>query len=291
MRIVIASASGQLARATAEYALEKVSPDDVILVSRTPDALAEFAGRGVTVRYGDYDRPESLPAAFEGADRLLLISLHELGHRVTQHKNAIDAAKAAGVRHIVYTSYIMVDPACPSTVVPDHLRTHELLADSGLDITYLRNGLYAETPVTQILPPAIARGMLVDNTDHARGAFVHRDDCAAVAAAVLTSSGHEGRTYDVTGPELLSFADLTALAAEVSGRPVGYQSVDDASFEAGLREAGVPDDVRGMIVSFGVALRAGWGEPLTDTVERLTGRPARPVTDLMERHRSLLADA
>jgi NAD(P)H dehydrogenase (quinone) len=291
MRIVIASASGQLARATAEYALEKVSPDDVILVSRTPDALAEFAGRGVTVRYGDYDRPESLPAAFEGADRLLLISLHELGHRVTQHKNAIDAAKAAGVRHIVYTSYIMVDPACPSTVVPDHLRTHELLADSGLDITYLRNGLYAETPVTQILPPAIARGMLVDNTDHARGAFVHRDDCAAVAAAVLTSSGHEGETYDVTGPELLSFADITALAAKVSGRPVAYQSVDDASFEAGLREAGVPDDVRGMIVSFGVALRAGWGEPLTDTVERLTGRPPRPITDLMERHRALLTGA
>lgn len=291
MRIVIASASGQLARATAKYALEKVSPDDVILVSRNPDALAGFADRGVTVRYGDYDRPESLPAAFEGADRLLLISLHELGHRVTQHKNAIDAAKAAGVRHIVYTSYIMVDPACPSTVVPDHLRTHELLENSGLDITYLRNGLYAETPVTQILPPAIDRGMLVDNTDHARGAFVHRDDCAAVAAAVLTSSGHEGATYDVTGPELLSFADLTALAAKVSGRPVGYQSVDDAAFEAGLRAAGVPDDVRGMIVSFGVSLRAGWGEPLTDTVERLTGRPPRPISDLMEQHRSLLTGA
>lgn len=146
----------------------------------------------MTVRYGDYDRPESLPAAFEGADRLYLISLHELGHRVTQHRNAVDAAVAAGVRHIVYTSYIMVDPACPSTVVPDHLRTHELLDASGLDITYLRNGLYAETPVTQILPPAVARGVLVDNTAHARGAFVHRDDCAAVAAEVLTSSGHEG---------------------------------------------------------------------------------------------------
>ncbi|GAA1820076.1 SDR family oxidoreductase [Actinomadura chokoriensis] len=291
MRIVIASASGQLARATAEYVLEKVSPDDLILVSRNVGALADFADRGVTVRYGDYDRPESLPAAFEGGERLLLISLHELGHRVTQHENAVNAAKAAGVRHIVYTSYIMVDPACPSTVVPDHLRTHELLEASGLDVTYLRNGLYAETPVTQILPPAIARGMLVDNTDHARGAFVHRDDCAAVAAAVLTSSGHEGETYDVTGPELLSFADITALAAKVSGRPVAYQSVDDASFEAGLREAGVPDDVRGMIVSFGVALRAGWGEPLTDTVERLTGRPARPIVDLMERHRALLTGA
>ncbi|MER7546261.1 SDR family oxidoreductase [Spirillospora sp. NPDC127506] len=291
MRIVIASASGQLARATAKYALEKVPPDDVILVSRNPDALAEFADRGVAVRYGDYDRPESLPAAFAGGDRLFMVSLHELGHRVTQHRNAIEAAKRAGVRHIVYTSYIMVDPACPSTVVPDHLRTHELLDASGLDVTYLRNGLYAETPVTQILPPAIARGVLVDNTDHARGAFVHRDDCAAVAAAVLTSSGHEGRTYDVTGPELLSFADLTALAAEVSGRPVAYQSVDDASFEAGLREAGVPDDVRGMIVSFGVALRAGWGEPLTDTVQRLTGRPPRPITDLMEQHRSLLTGA
>ncbi len=183
----------------------------------------------------------------------------------------------------------MVDPDCPSTVVPDHLRTHELLDESGLDVTYLRNGLYAETPVTQILPPAIARGVLVDNTDHARGAFVHRDDCAAVAAEVLTSSGHEGRTYDVTGPELLSFADLTALAAKVSGRPVAYQSVDDESFDAGLREAGVPDDVRGMIVSFGTALRAGYGEPLTDTVERLTGRPPRPIADLMERPRTTIS--
>lgn len=288
MRIAIASASGQLARGTAKYVLEKVSPDDVILVSRNVDALAGFAERGVAVRYGDYDRPETLPAAFEGADRLYLVSLHELGHRVTQHRNAVDAAAAAGVRHIVYTSYIMVDPACPSTVVPDHLRTHELLDDSGLDVTYLRNGLFAETPVTQILPPAIGRGMLVDNTDHARGAFVHRDDCAAVAAAVLTSSGHEGKTYDVTGPELLSFADITALAAKVSGRPVGYLSVDDAEFDAQLRAAGVPDEVRGMIVSFGVSLRAGFGEPLTDTVHRLTGRPARPITDLMERHRALL---
>ncbi|MFA1546317.1 hypothetical protein [Actinomadura chokoriensis] len=100
-----------------------------------------------------------------------------------------------------------------------------------------------------------------------------------------------GATYDITGPELLSFADLTALAAKVSGRPVAYQSVDDDAFDAGLREAGVPDDVRGMIVSFGVSPRAGFGEPLTDTVERLTGRPARPIIDLMERHRSLLAGA
>jgi NAD(P)H dehydrogenase (quinone) len=291
MRIAIASASGQLARATAKYVLEKASPDDVILVSRNVDALAGFAREGVTVRYGDYDRPESLPAAFEGADRLYLISLHELGHRVTQHRNAIDAAVAAGVRHIVYTSYIMVDPACPSTVVPDHLRTHELLDASGLDVTYLRNGLYAETPVTQIIPPALARGVLVDNTDHARGAFVHRDDCAAVAAQVLTSSGHEGRTYDITGPDLLSFADLAAQAAKISGRPLAYQSVDDETFDAQLRAAGVPDDVRGMIVSFGVSLRAGYGEPLTTTVHDLTDRPPRPVTDLMTHHRHLLTES
>ncbi|XRQ04515.1 NAD(P)H-binding protein [Actinomadura welshii] len=291
MRIAIASASGRLARATAEYVLEKAPPGDVILVSRNVDALAEYAGGGVTVRYGDYDRPESLPAAFAGADRLLLVSLHDLGHRVAQHRNAIDAAAAAGVRHVVYTSYIMAHPDCPSTVVPDHLRTHELLDGSGLDVTYLRMGLFAETPVTQILPPAIARGVLVDNTARAKGAFVHRDDCAAVAAAVLTSSGHEGRTYDVTGPELLGFDEIAALAAKVSGRPVDYLSVDDAELDAQLRAAGVPDEVRGMIVSFGTSLRAGYGEPLTDTVRRLTGRPARPITDLMERHRDLLAGA
>lgn len=288
MRILIAGASGQLGRAAARYALDRTAASDVILVTRDVDALAEYAARGADVRYGDYDRPESLPAAFAGADRMLLISLHELGHRVTQHRNAIDAAVAAGVRHIVYTSYVMVDPACPSTVVPDHLRTHELLERSGLEVTILRNGLYAETPVTQILPPAIARGMLVDNTDGAKGAFVHRDDCAAAAAAVLTSSGHEGETYDLTGPELLSFPDLTALAAKVTGRPVGYASVDDATLDAQLAAAGVPDEVRGMIVSFGVSLRQGFGSQLTDTVQRLTGRRARPVIDLMEQHRDLL---
>jgi NAD(P)H dehydrogenase (quinone) len=291
MRILIAGASGHLGRAVAGYALQHAAASDVILVTRDVEALAEFAARGVTVRYGDYDRPESLPAAFAGADRMLLISLHELGHRVVQHHNAIKAAVAAGVGHIVYTSYVMVDPACPSTVVPDHLRTHELLERSGLDVTILRNGLYAETPVTQILPPAVARGMLVDNTDGAQGAFVHRDDCAAVAAAVLTSPGHEGQTYDVTGPELLSFADLTAMAAKVTGRRVGYASVDDATLDAQLAAAGVPDEVRGMIVSFGVSLRQGFGLRLTDTVERLTGRPARPVIDLMEQHRDLLTGA
>ncbi|TDC54093.1 hypothetical protein E1281_16820 [Actinomadura sp. KC345] len=121
--------------------------------------------------------------------------------------------------------------------------------------------------------------------------FVHRDDCAAVAAAVLTSSGHEGRSYDVTGPELLGFDDIAALAAKISGRPLGYLSVDDGELDAQLRAAGVPDDVRGMIVSFGVSLRAGFGEPLTGTVKRLTGRTARPITELTERHRALLADA
>lgn len=288
MRILIPSASGNLGRATARHVLERTPASDVILVTRNVEALAEFAARGASVRYGDYDRPETLPAAFAGADRMLLISLHELGHRVVQHRNAIDAAVAAGVRHIVYTSYVMADPACPSTVVPDHLRTHELLERSGLDVTILRNGLYAETPVTQILPPAVARGVLVDNTDGAAGAFVHRDDCAAVAAAVLTSSGHEGRTYDITGPELLSFADLTALAAKVTGRPVGYTSVEDAALDAQLAAGGVPEEVRGMIVSFGVSLRQGFGSQLTDAVQRLTGRPARPVIDLMEQHRDLL---
>lgn len=291
MSILIAGASGHLGRATAEYVLERVPAEDVILVTRTVAALGDLAERGASVRHGDYDRPESLPAAFAGADRMLLISLHELGTRVGQHRSAIDAAVAAGVRHIVYTSYVMVDPACPSTVVPDHLRTHELLERSGLDLTILRNGLYAETPVTQIVPTALPHGVLVDNTAGAGGAFVHRDDCATAAAAVLTSEGHEGRTYTLTGPEPLSFADVAAIAASVSGRPLGYASVDDDALDAQLTSAGVPEEVRGMIVSFGVALRQGFGTQCTDDVYELTGTKARPLQELMERHRGLLLAA
>src|SRR5690606_30647817 len=131
----------------------------------------------------------------------------------------------------------------------------------------------------------------VDTPARPKGAFVPRGAGAAVAAAGLTSSGHEGRTYDVTGPELLGFDEIAALAAKVSGRPVGYLSVPDDQLDAQLRAAGVPDEVRGMIVSLRVALRARSGEPLTDTVQRLTGRPARPIADLMERHRALLTGA
>src|SRR5690606_41903949 len=113
----------------------------------------------------------------------------------------------------------------------------------------------------------------------------------AAAPAARTPPGHEGRPSAVTGPELLGFAEIAALAAKVSGRSVGYLSVPDDELDAQLRAAGVPDEVRGMIVSFGVALRAGYGEPLTDTVQRLTGRPARPIAALMERHRALLTGA
>src|SRR5262245_49503480 len=144
MSIVVAGASGQLGKLVSEILVELMTPSDVILATRTPDALAVFARKGAQVRHGDFDQPEALPAALAGAKRMLLISTDALGRRVEQHRNAIEAAKAAGVEHIVYTSVLNPTSSNPAFVVEEHAETEGLLLDSGLAWTMLRMGNYTE---------------------------------------------------------------------------------------------------------------------------------------------------
>ena len=146
-RLAITGASGQLGRRTAELVLAQCAPRDVILATRTPSALAEWAARGVEVRRADFDDPASLRAAFAGAERLLLVSATDLQRRIAQHRAAIGAAKAAGVRHVIYTSGSKPAPPNPAVVAPSHYATEQTLAASGLAWTVLRNSLYAEYQV------------------------------------------------------------------------------------------------------------------------------------------------
>src|ERR1700745_3953117 len=145
MRVIVTGASGQLGRLAAEQLLGRLSPEELILVTRPPHALADLAERGVEVRHGDFDEPASLAEAFAGGDRMLLISTMAVGHRVEQHQNALEAAAAAGVRHVAYTSTTnpVVGHPC-GEVVEDHRLTEELLHGDGLAWTVLRNAAYAE---------------------------------------------------------------------------------------------------------------------------------------------------
>jgi NAD(P)H dehydrogenase (quinone) len=284
VRIAISGASGQLGRLAAERVLREHDPADVILATRNPAVLGEFAARGADVRRADFDDPASLRAAFAGAERLLLISATDLQRRIAQHQAAIDAAKQAGVRHVIYTSGSKPAPPNPAAVAPSHHATEQALAASGLAYTVLRNSLYAEYQAAEARR-AIDTGLLAHNRGAGRVAYVARDDCAAAAAAVLLRGGHEGQTYDVTGEELFDAAALAALYAELGGRPVAERPIDDAAFVAGLVGSSTDGHLRygaELLASFGKAIREGYLDVRSGAVAKLTGRAPRTLREVLE---------
>ncbi len=303
-KILITGASGQYGRAATDRLIAQGRAADLILMTRTPAKLADRAAQGCTVRYGDYDKPETLAEAVKGAGRMLLISGTRVGARVVQHKAAIDAAVAGGVRHILYTSFIGIDdPKNPAEVRHDHIETERLIKASGMAWTMLRDAHYADAMIIMAGPGMMASKSWPHNWGDGREAMVWRDDCVASAVAVLTGEGHEGQTYDITGPELQTCAELAALVSEVTGIPIASVPLSDdgqyGMFDAmGIPRRPVDDQAVGGIpwnsddmVSFGVAIREGFLELCTGDVERLTGRPARSVRQMVEENAEMLRAA
>jgi NAD(P)H dehydrogenase (quinone) len=286
MKLVITGASGQLARRAAELVLAAVRPADLILTTRSPAALADFARRGVTVRHADFADARTLAPAFAGGERLLLVSATDLAQRIAQHEAAIAAAAAAGVRQVIYTSGLAPAPPNPAVVAPSHYATEQALARSGLAWTVLRNSLYADYQQPEA-KQAIATGELVHNRGAGRVAYVAREDCAAVAAAVLLAGErHSGARYDITGPEPWSAAGLAALYSELGGRPVAARALGDAELVATLVGGATGDDHlrygAELVASFGRSIREGYMQSCTDAVARLTGRPPRTLQQVLE---------
>jgi NAD(P)H dehydrogenase (quinone) len=289
MTVVISGASGQLGRLVAEQLLGQLPVEELILVSRSPRDLAEFAERGVEVRWGDFDAPESLLEAFAGGDRLLLISTMAMGRRVEQHRAALDAAESVGVEHVVYTSLTKPVAGHPAgLVVEEHRETEELMRGARIGWTVLRNSAYAELQVP-LGAVAVTYGRLVTNAGEGRIAPISRSDCAAAAVAVLTTDGHEGQTYEITGPEALSQADIARLVSEVAGRPVKVMQSGDRKLSWGLGRLGTPKPVARAIVDLGIATREGYFDVVDGAFERLTGRRPRTLREVFIAHRSELA--
>jgi NAD(P)H dehydrogenase (quinone) len=300
--IVVTGASGAFGRMVTEALLKKVSPAELILVTRNPDALAGLEARGAQVRHGDFDDAESLKKAFSGGERMLLISTLDVGERrQRQHKAAIDAAVAADVRHIVYTSSVGIHPRSPAFVVTDHLATEELLRRTGIDYTILRDSQYAEVIAIMMAPMAVASGQWVTSAADGHMAFVAKRDCVDSAAAVLTTPGHEGAIYEITGPELLTFRDAARIAADVAGKPIECIVVSHDEMQARFDAAGIPRRfVEGMapansgpwgseeMMSYERAIREGYFAVCSRHVQLLTGRPAASLREVYLANRDAL---
>ncbi|MGE0159779.1 MAG: NAD(P)H-binding protein [Gemmatimonadales bacterium] len=226
-KIIVSGASGQLGGMAVEELLARgVEPSNLILVSRTPETLERYARMGASTRFGDFTQPESLATAYEGGDKMLLISLNTRGNpnprvaaeRAALHQIAIDAAVAAGVQHIVYTSYVDAERNT-SPIAADHRLTEAMLRASGVAWTALRDQWYADRIVGEAAE-MVAAGRAIVDPNEVGAAYVTREDCAAAAAAVLTSPGHENRIYEITGPERTLRRDIARIASEITGVPI-----------------------------------------------------------------------
>jgi NAD(P)H dehydrogenase (quinone) len=301
MTTIVTGATGDLGHRVTQQLLECLHPAELILTTRNPKALQPLAARGAHVRYADFDKPETLVDAFEGGDRMLLISTLSVGRRTQQHCNAIAAAVKAGVKHIAYTSSGGAHPDNPAIVITEHVQTEEALKHSGVAFTILRDSLYSEVPLTQIGPRALATGKWVSSAGDGKIGFASKSDCVACAVKVLTSAGHENKTYEITGPELLSFRDAAALTAEIGRKPIEYVVITDAELEEMLVAAGVPRHYQegantpGIgtssaedIVSYEQGIRGGYFAIQSDHVEKLLGRPPQSLRQIYEANAQLL---
>lgn len=296
-KIIVTGASGAFGNAAAHLLLERCAPQDLVFLTRTPAKLKSLGETGAEIRAADFDDPASLPAAMAGGERMLLISTARVGTRVGQHRNAVAAAVAAGVRHIAYTSLIAADaPDNPAIVKHDHRATEQIIEASGAQWTHLRDSQYAEAIALAMVIPALATGHKPDNCGEGTVAFVSRDDCVASAVTVLTQEGHGNRAYTLTGPDLLTIPQALAMASQIAGKPITVEQVDDAAMFAYFDGLGVPRHASDIVpdgpipwssddmVTFGTAIREGFFARQTDHVERLTGKAPRPLRDIMIQH-------
>lgn len=287
-KILVTGAGGHLGRRVVELLLE-AGATDVVAASRDPSKLADLAARGVETRRADFDDAVSLTSAFAGVERLLLISTDALGQpgqRIAQHRAAVNAAVAAGVRHIVYTSAPTPVPQDGGGVLDDHFWSEQAIIASGLDFTLLRHNLYAET-ILMGSGHAIASGQLFSAMQGQGRSYVTREDCAQVdAAALLTATGKE--ILDVNGPEAVTQDQLAALLAEVSGRSVVHIAVTPDQLRGGLEGAGVPPFLAGLLVDFDIAAAQGHHATFAPTVKALTGREPTTVKAFLEANKAAL---
>ena len=281
--IVVTGATGKLGRAVVRTLVGRVGPDRVGASVRDPDKAADLAALGVRVRRGDFGDPRSLPHAFEGAAQLLIVSSNARaygGDPLVQHCSAIDAARSAGVRRIVYTSHMAANAASVFPPARDHAATEDMLRQSGLAWTALRHGFYAESGL-MLMGDAPKTGALEAPAD-GKVAWTSHADLAEADAVILASDGmHDGPTPPLTGSEALDLADLAGIAAQLLGRSVERRIIPDEDMKARMATRGTPEAAANISLGLYLASRAGEFAIVDPTLARLVNRAPASMRDLL----------
>ncbi|MFI8567112.1 SDR family oxidoreductase [Rhodococcus sp. NPDC078407] len=280
MTTAVTGATGQLGGLVIEALIERgVAPAEIVAVVRNADKAASLAERGVEIRVADYSDTAALTSAFGGVDKVLLISGSEVGQRIAQHTNVIDAAEAAGVSLIAYTSVLAADTSGIS-LAPEHKATEERLTASPIPAVFLRNGWYWENYLGS-LGQAIDSGVWLGAGGDGKIAAATRADYAAAAAAALITDDQGGKIYELGGDERLTYAEFAEVLADVSGKPVVYKDVPESEYAAILQGAGLPDFVATMLASADAGISRGELDTDSGDLQALIGRPSTPVAEVL----------
>lgn len=278
--IVVTGASGQLGRLVIEALLKTVPANNIVAAVRNPAKVSDLAARGVQVKLADYSNISSLEAAFEGAEKVLMISSSELGQRLPQHQNVIEAAKRAKVGLVAYTSILHADTS-PLPLAKEHKDTEALLKYSGVPHVLLRNGWYTENYLAS-LPPALQYGVFIGSAGDGKISSAARADYAIAAATVLTLDGQAGKVYELAGDAAYTLTELAAEITRQSGKTVAYQNMAEADFKGALLGAGLPEPLANLLAESDVGASKGGLFDDSHQLSQLIGRPTATLATLVK---------
>ena len=281
--IAITGATGQLGQRVIEQLLKTIPASQLVAIVRNPAKAEALSTQGVTVRQADYNDQATFTTALAGVDKLLLISSSEVGQRATQHQNVINAAQAAGVKFIAYTSLLHADTSTLGLHV-EHVETENALAASGIPFALLRNGWYTENYLASA-PAALEHGVFIGAAGEGKIASATRADYAAAAARVISEEGHAGKVYELAGDHAWTLGELVAELSRQSGKNVVYQNLSEADFAAALKGFGLQAGLADMLADSDVGASKGG---LFDDSRTLSALLGRPTTTLAESVSALL---
>lgn len=275
--IAITGATGQLGQHVIESLLKTVPASQIVAIVRNPAKATGLSQQGITVRQADYSNEAAFTTALQGIDKLLLISSSEVGQRAPQHRNVINAAKAAHVKFIAYTSLLHADTS-PLGLADEHVATEKMLAESGIAYALLRNGWYTENYLASA-PAALEHGVYIGAAGEGKIASATRADYAAAAARVISEDGHPGKTYELAGDAGWTLSQLAAELAKQSGKKVVYQNLSEADFAAALKSVGLPAGLADMLADSDTGASKGGLFDDSHTLSKLIGRPTTSLAD------------
>lgn len=275
--IAITGATGLLGQHVIESLLKTVPASQIVAIVRNPAKATALSQQGITVRQADYSDEAALTAALQGIDKLLLISSSEVGQRAPQHRNVVNAAKAAHVKFIAYTSLLHADTS-PLGLADEHVATEKMLAESGIAYALLRNGWYTENYLASA-PAALEHGVYIGAAGEGKIASATRADYAAAAARVISEDGHAGKTYELAGDAGWTLSQLAAELAKQSGKKVVYQNLSEADFAAALKGVGLPAGLADMLADSDTGASKGGLFDDSHTLSKLIGRPTTSLSD------------